>query len=84
MWKENYRSGNGVVALLDCGDRCLLIERQDSGIQTEQTVGKYKEGSNIKLQPVNESPTKYYLITNAGNLQEWDNSSLVNEFSHKT
>jgi len=84
IWEGNYRSGKGVVALLDCGDRCLLIERQESGIQTEQTVGKYKEGSNIRLQPVNESPAKYYLITNTGNLQEWDNSSLVNEYSHKT
>ncbi len=83
VWEGNYRSGNGIIALLDCGTKYLLIEKLTSGIQLEHTVKKVTQGTHTELLPTTSSPSSYYLITSNGTLQEWDNSGKVNEFKRR-
>jgi very-short-patch-repair endonuclease len=84
VWDGNYKSGNGVIALLDCGTQWLLVEQMASGIQLEHIVQKVTKGNHTELLPVTKSSANYYMITSFGTLQEWDNSGKVNEFKRRT
>jgi very-short-patch-repair endonuclease len=84
VWEGNYKSGNGVIALLDCGTQWLLIEQLASGLQLEHKVKKLTKETHTELLPVTKSSSNYYMITSFGTLQEWNNSGKVNEFKRIT
>lgn len=84
IWEGNYKSGNGLIALLNCGAQCLLIEQLASGLQLEQPVKKLTKETHTELLPTTKYSSSYYMITGNGTLQEWDNSGKVNEFKRRT
>jgi very-short-patch-repair endonuclease len=84
VWEGNYKSGDGIIALLDCGAQWLLIEQLASGIQLEHTVEKLTKETHTELLPTTNSSSSYYLITSYGSLQKWDRSGKVNEFRRRT
>lgn len=84
VWEGNYKSGNGIIALLDCETQYLLIEQLASGIQIEHTVEKLRKETQTELQPIKEATSQYYVITSYGSLQEWDSSGMVNEFKRRS
>ncbi len=83
VWDGNYKSGNGIIALLDCGEQWLLVEQLASGIQLEHAVQKLAKGSQTELLPTTNRSSNYYLITSSGSLQIWDSSGKVNEFKRR-
>jgi len=84
VWEGNYKSGNGIIALLDCGAQWMLIEQLASGIQLEHSVKKQTKGSHVEFLPLNDSSSTYYVISSNGSLQQWDSVGMINEFKRRS